>query len=251
MSHRAISIGFAALAMILGILCIILYLDPARLVRHKQLEDQYVVDQFHKLYYDSQDTWRTAKWAGISTLQNPNDVWITQEIISEVKPDFIIEAGTRQAGSAALWAMVLQQVNPGGRVITIDIGDYVPKEARDLPIVKEKVDFLIGSSTDPKIVEDVRQRIGSGKTLVILDSDHHKPHVLRELESYGPMVSPGSYLIVQDTDINGHPVFPEYGPGPWEAVDAFLPKNPQFKPDKSRERFLFTMHPRGYLRRSE
>ena len=84
---------------------------------------------------------------------------------------------------------------------------------------------------------------------MILDSDHGKNHVLKELESYGPMVSPGSYLIVQDTNINGHPVAPEFGPGPWEVLDEFLPKNPQFNSDTSRERFMFTMHPRGYLRR--
>jgi len=39
-------------------------------------------------------------------------------------PDFIVETGTFRGGSAALWAMVLQQINPEGRVITIDIEDW-------------------------------------------------------------------------------------------------------------------------------
>ncbi len=63
------------------------------------------------------------------------------------------------------------------------------------------------------------------------------------------MVSPGSYLIVQDTNLNGHPVFLKHGPGPWEAVEAFLARNDPFEVDESRERLLFTMHPRGYLKR--
>jgi cephalosporin hydroxylase len=256
MSNRALSIAYATLATILGMFCVLFLSNPLRFASGKQLADHFladhpVVDQFHKLCYDSPETWRASRWLGIGTLQNPNDVWITQEIISEVKPDIIVETGTNMGGSAAIWAMVLQQVNPNGRVITIDIKDYVPCEARDLPIIKEKVDFLLGSSTDPKIVDEVRRRTEGKKVLVLLDSDHSKEHVVKEMDAYGPMVTKGSYMIVQDTNINGHPVLPEFGPGPWEALDDFLPRNPQFQPDKSRERLMFTMHPRGYLRRIE
>jgi cephalosporin hydroxylase len=187
--------------------------------------------------------------AWVRAAQIPNDVWITQEIICDVKPDVIVEAGTYMGGSAALRAMVLQQVNPNGRVITIDIKDYVPSEARDLPIVRGKVDFLLGSSTDPKIVDEIRRHTEGKKVLVILDSDHSENHVLDEMNAYGPMVTRDSYMIVQDTNINGHPVLPDCGPGPWEALDEYLPKNEQFQPAKSRERLMFTMHPRGYLRR--
>ena len=58
-------------------------------------------------------------------------------------------------------------------------------------------------------------------------------------------------MIVQDTNINGHPVFKEHGPGPWEAVDAFLAENDSFEPDRTRENLLFTMHPRGHLQRKK
>jgi cephalosporin hydroxylase len=86
--------------------------------------------------------------------------------------------------------------------------------------------------------------------LVILDSDHRENHVSRELELYSELVKPGGYLIVQDTNINGHPVLPRYGPGPMEAVQKFLAdKGKSFQVDKTRERLLFTMHPSGYLQR--
>lgn len=42
-----------------------------------------------------------------------------------MKPDFIIETGTAFGGSALLWAMVLEHVNPKGRVITLDIADQI------------------------------------------------------------------------------------------------------------------------------
>lgn len=209
---------------------------------------QDIVDRFHKLYYTSQNTWQDCKWLGVTTLQNPNDVWITQEIICEVKPDVIVECGTAQGGSAVLWAQVLREVNPQGKVITIDIED-ISAAARALPLAKERVEFLIGSSTAPEIVEKVKKATAGKKVMVILDSDHREPHVSKELEIYSPLVAVGSYLIVQDTNVNGHPVYPNHGPGPMEALEKFMAKSKDYETDRARERLLFTMHPKGYLRR--
>ena len=209
--------------------------------------EQEVVDRFHKLFYDSR-IWVTTRWLGVPTAQNPNDAWIHQEIIAQVKPDFIVEAGTWNGGSAALWATILQQVNPEGRVITIDIKDQV-SAAKELPIVRDKVEFLLGSSVDPAIVAEVTKRVKGKKVLVILDSDHSKNHVLAEMTAYAPLVSQYSYLIVKDTNVNGHPVLKNFGPGPMEAVSEFLAINDQFRPDREAERLMFTMHPNGYLKR--
>jgi cephalosporin hydroxylase len=208
---------------------------------------QEVVDRFHKLFYDS-EVWKSTKWLGIPTAQNPNDAWIHQELIVRVKPDFIIEAGTWNGGSAALWATILQQVNPQGRVITIDVKDFV-SAAKELPIVKDKVDFFIGSSIDPAIVAEVEKRVKGKTVMVILDSDHSKGHVLAEMKAYAPLVSKDSYLIVQDSNVNGHPVLANFGPGPMEAINEFLATNDQFRPDADAERLLLTMHPKGYLKR--
>jgi cephalosporin hydroxylase len=208
---------------------------------------QEIIDNFHKLFYESA-VWNTTRWLGVISQQNPNDAWIHQEIIVDVKPDFIVEAGTLHGGSAALWATILQQVNPNGRIITIDIEDKAA-DAKKLPIVRQHVDFLIGSSTDPAIVAEVKKRVEGRKVLVILDSDHRKGHVLAEMKAYAPLVSVGSYLIVQDTNVNGHPVWADFGPGPMEAVQEFLASNQQFKPDEKAERLMFTLHPKGYLKR--
>jgi cephalosporin hydroxylase len=210
--------------------------------------EKKVVDLYHQAFYNSQNTWRLNKWLGILTEQNPNDVWITQEIIVETRPDFIIETGTLCGGSAALWSTILEQVNPKGRVITIDILDQA-QEARKLPIVQKHVDFLHGSSTATDIVDYVKYWVEGKKVLVILDSDHSKQHVLKELAAYAPLVAVGSYLIVQDTNVNGHPVDRTFGPGPMEAVTEFLAANSDFVSDTGRERFMFTMNPNGYLKR--
>jgi cephalosporin hydroxylase len=75
--------------------------------------------------------------------------------------------------------------------------------------------------------------------------------VIEELRAYGPLVTPGEYLIVEDTNINGHPVAPQFGPGPMEAVDEFLAANDDFYIDDEREKFFMTFNPRGFLRRKE
>jgi cephalosporin hydroxylase len=219
---------------------------PAASVQNALQSEQKIIESFHKLYYESL-VWDKNRWLGVRCQQNPNDAWIHQEIIADVKPDFIIETGTLNGGSAALWATILQQVNPKGRIITIDIKDEA-SEAKKLPIVKQYVDFIIGSSTDPAILYQVKKRVEGRKVLVILDSDHSKDHVLAEMKAYGPLVSAGSYLIVQDTNINGHPVLPNFGPGPMEAVQEFLASNQQFKSDINAERLMLTLHPKGYLK---
>ena len=232
---------------VIAVLGAIVFLQASGFLR--PVSDQAITDQFHHVFYDN-NLWQTTRWLGIPAAQNPNDVWIHQELIVKVKPDVIVEAGTQYGGSAALWATILQQVNPDGKVITIDIQDQAAA-ARNLPIVKERVEFLVGSSVDPAILAEVRKRVEGKKVMVILDSDHRKPHVLAELNAYGPMVSKDSYLIVQDTNVNGHPVLNAHGPGPMEAVNEFLATNHQFRPDRNAERLKFTMHPSGYLQKVE
>ena len=205
------------------------------------------VNRYHRIYYKSKQTWLQNRWLGVKTQQNPNDIWITQEILVEVKPDFVIETGTNRGGSAMLWAMVLQQVHPTARVITIDIEDRTA-EASKLPIWS-MIDFYHGSSTDPAIVEEIREKVKGKKVMVLLDSDHSKEHVANEIRCYADLVPVGSYLIVQDTNVNGHPVYPSFGPGPMEAVEELLANDDRFEIDKTRERMYFTMHPNGYLKR--
>ena len=55
--------------------------------------------------------------------------------------------------------------------------------------------------------------------------------------------------MVEDADINGHPVNPNYGPGPYEAVQQFLAEHPgAYRRDEAREaKFGWTVAPGGFL----
>lgn len=206
------------------------------------------LDAFHQLWYSSPDTLPKNRWLGIPAEQNPMDLWITQEILFDTKPDFVVECGSLFGGSAVEWATVLAQINPTGRVISIDIQDRMG-EARKLPIAKERVDFLVGSSTDPEIVSEVARRVQGKKIFVLLDSRHDTSYVLKELRTYSPMVQVGGYIEVQDTNL-GHPLRTRaYSSGPYEAVQEFLRTNKDFAIDKDRERLMFTFCPGGFLKR--
>jgi cephalosporin hydroxylase len=42
----------------------------------------------------------------------------------------VVEAGTFRGGSAIIWAMMFEHINPGGAVITIDINDRREERAK-------------------------------------------------------------------------------------------------------------------------
>ena len=114
----------------------------------------------------------------------------------------------------------------------------------------ERIEYLDGSSVSDEVVARARAAAADAeRVLVILDSDHGKPHVLKELGLYSALVTSGSYIIVEDTNLNGHPVHPGHGPGPMEAVEEFLAGDPGFERDPSREKFMLTFNPKGYLRK--
>ncbi len=200
-----------------------------------------VIDNFHKLYYDS-ERWKLIKWEGIEIQKCPFDMWIYQEIINEIKPDLIIETGTRYGGSALYLARLLDSIGKG-KVITIDtVKENFPEHPR--------INYLTSSSTSPELFEKIKNQIKStDKVLIILDSDHSKNHVLKEMEMYSQLVSLESYLIVEDSNVNGHPVHEKHGDGPMEAIKSFLAKNKNFKVDKSREKLFLTFNPNGYLKK--
>ncbi|MCA9381173.1 class I SAM-dependent methyltransferase [Candidatus Dojkabacteria bacterium] len=207
------------------------------------MKNDEVVNAFHDFYYKS-GVWEQTKWMGHTIYKCPFDMWIYQEIFFEIKPDLIIETGTWQGGSALYMAQLLDLMNSNGKIITIDIEDFPNRPQHD------RITYYKGSSVAEETIEMVANEAKKSKTvLVILDSDHSKDHVLKELELYNQFVSDNSYLIVEDSNVNGHPTYPEFGPGPMESIDAFLESNKNFKVDESREKFFITFNPRGYLKK--
>jgi cephalosporin hydroxylase len=182
-----------------------------------------------------------------------------QEIIWDVKPDLIIEAGIAHGGSLVYYASLLELLGVEGLVLGLDID--IRKHNRDLieahPMMK-RIQMIEGDSTSLEIANQVYDIAKDKKrVLVCLDSNHTHDHVLKELELYAHLTTVGSYCVVFDTIVEDLP--PDYMPGgrPWNpgnnpktAVFEFLKSNDNFEIDKNIDnKILISVAPDGYLRR--
>ena len=198
---------------------------------------------FHDLIAHT-NNFGSTRWMGQPVWQNLFDLWTIQETLFEIKPDLLIECGTNRGGSSLYFAHLFDLMNHG-RIVTIDV-------KRLHSLTHPRITYLLGSSTDPDIVERVRQTAAGirGSILVILDSDHSQAHVRRELDCYAPFVTPGSFCLVQDSVIDVLWMLRGDRPGPLPAIKDFLKTHPEFEIDGEREgRYLITHHPMGWLRR--
>jgi len=193
--------------------------------------------------------WKSTTWHGIRTYKLPSDMWNYQEIIFQRRIEHVVETGTAFGGSAVFFAETLAARRAAGPVISIDIAAS-PERIRSC----EGVHFLVGDSASEAVVAQAMGLLPAarGPLFLILDSDHSRAHVLRELRAWVPRLRSGDYLVVEDTVVNGHPVRPQHGPGPWEAIDDYLAEAPGLLThDAGREaRFGATLAPHGHYIRT-
>lgn len=205
------------------------------------LSQSQLLADFHHAYY-SAGSWANSTWRGHLIHKYPTDLLTYHELIFSLRPSLIIETGTRYGGSALFFGDMLD-LTEQGRVISID------NAALATPY-HSRVTYLQADSSNPFVGQQISQDYGyCHPILVILDSDHRREHVLAELDTWSPLVTPGSYLVVEDTNLNGNPVCPEFGPGPSEALAEWLPQHPEFEIDRSKEKFMLTTNPGGWLRK--
>ena len=194
-------------------------------------------------------------WLGIPIIQLPEDILMIQELIWKVRPEVIIESGVAHGGALVLYASILELLGRG-RVIGVDIEirKYNRLAIESHPMAG-RITLIEGSSIELGTIDAVRALVSpSQRTMVMLDSNHTRDHVRRELELYAPLVSPGSYLVVFDEVMtmvadapNGKPTWTE--DNPLEAVTGFLAEHPEFVVDRTYERLVTTYCRSGFLRR--
>jgi cephalosporin hydroxylase len=198
-------------------------------------------------------------WMGVPIIQFPQDIVAMQELLWRVKPDLVIETGVARGGSVIFYASMLELIGKGEVLgIDIDIRSH-NREAIESHPMHKRISLLEGSSISDETAERVKAVASKAETvLVVLDSNHTHEHVLRELELYAPLVSPGSYCVVFDTVVEDVPDedFPDrpWGKGnnPKTAVWAFLEANRHFEIDVDiHNKLQVTVAPDGYLKRIE
>ena len=217
-------------------------------LRQKSLDWMLHADKYKYTYNYS--------WMGRPIIKYPNDILILQEMIWNLKPDYIVETGIAHGGSIIFSSSMLELLGHGEVIaVDIDIRQHNREEIEKHPMAK-RITMIEGSSVDPIIVNSIKEKVKGKKVLVCLDSNHTHEHVLEELRMYADMVNVGSYIVCPDTFVE---YFPkgycddrpwDVGNNPMTALIAFLKEDDRFIIDKDIDnKLMITEGFDGYLKR--
>ena len=190
------------------------------------------------------------RWKDLEPMQWPNDLLAYDEVIRQTKPRTLIETGTHQGHTTMYFADCLDRIHPDGRwqILTMELLPTSPPKWEDARIKQ-----FIGHS--PDFAEPVRDACAAfeGPVMLTLDSDHTAKHVLAEIAAFSPLVTPGQFMIVQDTwcgfcaGMDGEHDYHWHALG---AVEALLDVYPNdWEIDNWPTRYLAMQSPFGFLRR--
>ncbi len=201
-------------------------------------------------------------WLGRPIIQLPEDLMRVQHAIHHLRPDVIVETGIAHGGSLIFYASLCQLLGKG-RVIGVDLTIHPHnRQAIEGHELAPRITLVEGDAVHPAVVAKVRALIHPGETvLVLLDSNHCREHVRKELEAYSPMVTPGSYIVATDGVMKDLADLPR-GQADWTwnnpnaAAAEFLQGHPDFVHEDPIGPFVetpirapITYWPGGWLRR--
>jgi cephalosporin hydroxylase len=186
----------------------------------------------------------TFTWLGRPIIQHPEDLVRLQEVIFTLRPDVIIETGVAHGGSLIFYASLLKAMGTQGRVVGIDI-EIRPQNRKAIESheLANYISLIEGDSVSSEVIARACDLVRPADTvLVILDSNHTKAHVLRELEAYAPLVSPNSYIVATDGIMGLIYDTPRGKPewdwdNPTQAAHEFAARHAEFVLDEPKWRF--------------
>lgn len=183
-------------------------------------------------------------YRGVPAAKCPFDYVIYQMIVHEVKPDLILEIGTRNGGSALYLADLLSMTGQG-KIHTVDLPANKENQALHthgrISIFKEGYENY-----------DIGQLENFRKIIVIEDGSHMYADSLRCLQLFSPFVSADSYYIAEDGIVNELGREAEFDGGPVRAIKEFLKTDSRFIIDDKWTSFFgknATFNINGYLKR--
>ena len=182
-------------------------------------------------------------YRGVKAIRCPFDYVIYQMILSEVKPDLVIEIGTNIGGGALYIADLLERLGDGV-MHSIDIKDQADSLVKNHPRIK-----LFTNGWEEY---DLALTANYSNILVIEDGSHEYSSSLAALHKFSPLVGMGSYYIVEDGIIDELGMSNSYNGGPLKATLEFLATNRDFEIDAKWCNFFgknATFNTQGYLKR--
>jgi cephalosporin hydroxylase len=185
--------------------------------------------------------WHRTKWLGKPTHRAPTDLFVFQELIFDLRPDWIVETRTGTGGRTLFLASICDLIGTG-QVLSID--DYPLGDPPDHP----RITYLRAAPADERTAERVREIVGQAAVNLVVLGGAGGPQVEGAFRNLAPLVPVGSYVVIEDTILGGNPVWPAFGSRPWVTVREIANKG-EFVPDPTLERLALTFNAGGFLRR--
>lgn len=147
------------------------------------------------------------------SLAAKHSVGCERQVIHDLRPQYIIDLGSSQGGSAVWFASMLKLFEIPGKVISVDLPleqaywlskGRAEEAARKLKL-EARIDwnYVPGGSKNAEVMRKVERLCAKAPCMVVSDSDHDYSHTYFELEWYAKQVGVGQYLVVEDTNIYG------------------------------------------------
>jgi cephalosporin hydroxylase len=208
---------------------------------------------------DGSVAWCRSLWTeAVKPEKHPDDLARHEIILERVKPRVVVETGLHWGYGARWWAArvpFVLTVERDAQMLYDFHRDTHGFGGRPPNLVAFDGDSLARFDDIADLAVDIA---GTDPILVVLDSDHGKNHVLAEMEAYSALVTPGSYMVVEDGIYHYLPPGPRhvgnwYDGDPVQAIEAFLDQHPHrpWEIDHELEdKFPVTLNPSGWLRRT-
>ncbi|KAJ9454856.1 Rhamnosyl O-methyltransferase [Diplonema papillatum] len=232
------------------------------------------LDEFafaHDVFFEEWQRFSFGNWLGVKCQQDPMDAFAIQDMLWRVKPDLLIEVGTNNGGGAIFYASIMQTYNPKGHVVTLDVKPVnqnwmtgknkdnckgcITGDEHPLWTNTDIIKFIQGDITTKPVQLQVEEYVKKAKTvLVVEDASHRYPETLTRMKVIAKYVTPGSYMLVQDTKMDRFVgrLRKKYGNlkfGPMRSVDEFINANQGWQIDRTFEYYIYSQHHRGFLKR--
>ncbi len=189
-------------------------------------------------------------YRGVLFLKSPFDVIIYLQLIQQLRPQTVIEIGTKKGGSALWFADMLTLHGIKPQIISVDINPQT--EVSD-----SRIRFLQGDAFKlGEVLKDDLLLTLAHPFLVIEDSAHFYETTLSTLEFFDPYLQSGDYIVIEDGIVADMPdsQYAVYESGPNRAVTKFMETTEnRYTIDTALCDYFgynYTYNPNGYLRRN-
>jgi cephalosporin hydroxylase len=185
--------------------------------------------------------WHRTPWLGQPTHRPPTDLFAYQELVARLRPDWVVETRTGSGGRALFLASVCELLDHG-QVLSIDENplDGLPEHSR--------ITYLPGDPAAERTGVQARDIVGTPANALVILGGAGAPEIAAAFGNFAPLVPVGSYVVLEDTILDGIPVWPGFGSGPMGTTNEIV-DDWEFVRDPELERYGLTFSPGGFLKR--